>query len=279
MIPSKQFESLLAAVNSKLKTNLTIPKGPAGDAFYIGFWTDGNAQPRYLGRSSAKEDFDALKARVPPYYHKLDGEPTTVEFPDKRSLAAFREKLTLMTANEKGKKAANKAKRNDDRIQRHQSWGGSIKRVQCYIGIREIRDDKEAISAYQRASSSQWVDMEAVAATIARETTEKYGPPTFFHPEKGMKFKPQDSVVFISIDVEAYEFNHKQITEIGVATLDTLDIVNVAPGEGGKNWMEQIRARHFRILEHRFLINKVHVSGCADSFEFGYVLDPDSILT
>lgn len=258
----------MAAVNSKLKTNLTIPNGPAGDAFYVGFWKDGNAHPRYLGRSSTKEDFDTLKAQVPPYYYKFDGESPAVEAPDQDSLAAFRKKFTLMTANKKGK-TASKVKRNDDRVQRHQSWGSSIKRVQNYIGIREIRDDREAINAYQRASGSQWIDLEAVASKIARETSEKYGHSTFFDPAKSMKFKPLDSVVFISIDVEAYEFNHKQITEIGIATLDTLDIVNMIPGDGGKNWIQQIRGRHFRILEHRYLVNKVHVSGCADSFEFG----------
>jgi hypothetical protein len=271
LIPSKQFESLLAAINLKLKIKLTIPKGTAGDAFYIGFWADGNAQPRYLGCSSTKETFDDLKAGMPPYWHKLGAEPTTAGPPDKASLAAYKEKLALLTANEKGKKAANKVKKAEDQIKRHQSWGSTVKRVECYIGIRQDRDFRAIINAQQRASTSgpQWIDMEAEIAKLAREATEKYGPETSFDPTKGTNFKPQDSVIFISIDVEAYEFNHKQITEIGVATLDTLDLANAAAGVGGKNWMNEIRARHFRILENRYLINKVHVSGCPDSFEFG----------
>jgi hypothetical protein len=81
----------------------------------------------------------------------------------------------------------------------------------------------------------------------------------------------EDSVVFISIDVEAYERNHNLITEIGIATLDTADINRVSPGEGGINWMKAIRARHFRIMEYGHLKNQQFINGCADYFQFGLV--------
>ena len=32
-----------------------------------------------------------------------------------------------------------------------------------------------------------------------------------------------------------------KITEIGISTLDTLDLINVPPGEGGAEWMKKIR--------------------------------------
>ncbi|RAL59337.1 hypothetical protein DID88_006942 [Monilinia fructigena] len=68
-----------------------------------------------------------------------------------------------------------------------------------------------------------------------------------------------------------YDPDHpsKIITEIGIATLDVLDIINMAPGVLGENWREAIRARHFRIKEHMHFNNKTHVRGCADRFEFG----------
>jgi len=81
----------------------------------------------------------------------------------------------------------------------------------------------------------------------------------------------EDSVVFISIDVESYERDHNLITEIGIATLDTADINRVSPGEGGINWMKAIRARHFRITEYRHLKNREFINGCADYFRFGLV--------
>lgn len=76
-------------------------------------------------------------------------------------------------------------------------------------------------------------------------------------------------MVFICVDVEAYERNTKLITEIGIATLDTKDIAAIKPGEGGADWMSVIRARHFRINEHKHLNNVEFVAGCADKFEFG----------
>ena len=76
-------------------------------------------------------------------------------------------------------------------------------------------------------------------------------------------------VIFISVDVEAFEFNQKHITEIGISTLDTVDPLGLQPGAKGNNWAAQIRSRHFRIREHGHLLNKLHVAGCPDKFNFG----------
>ena len=76
-------------------------------------------------------------------------------------------------------------------------------------------------------------------------------------------------VMFISVDVEAFEFDQKRITEIGVSTLETVDLYGIPPGNHGKDWAAKINARHFRILEHGHLLNKVHVEGCPDKFNFG----------
>jgi hypothetical protein len=76
-------------------------------------------------------------------------------------------------------------------------------------------------------------------------------------------------VVFICFDVESYERSHSQITEIGIATLDTRDLINLPPGEDGENWRSKIRARHFRINENLHLRNYEFVQGCPDRFEFG----------
>ena len=69
------------------------------------------------------------------------------------------------------------------------------------------------------------------------------------------------------MDVESFERNHNQITEVGISTLDTYDLVGIAPGKGGKAWLPKIRARHFRIQEHAHLVNKDFIQGCADRFE------------
>ena len=75
------------------------------------------------------------------------------------------------------------------------------------------------------------------------------------------------NVVFVCVDVEAFERNHRLITEIGISTLDTNDLLNLAPGENGTTWMKKINSRHFRIQENRHLVNKDFIVGCPDRFE------------
>ncbi|RDL40730.1 uncharacterized protein BP5553_00709 [Venustampulla echinocandica] len=83
-----------------------------------------------------------------------------------------------------------------------------------------------------------------------------------------VNYPPKD-VVFISVDVEAYEGNQNIITEIGIATLDTKCIRQMRPGANGEIWASAIRARHFRIQEHLRYRNHNYVRGCPESFEFG----------
>jgi hypothetical protein len=77
------------------------------------------------------------------------------------------------------------------------------------------------------------------------------------------------SAVFVCVDVESYERAHHKITEIGVATLDTCELVDLAPGPNGENWRSKIQAQHFRIQDHAHLVNSEFVSGCPDRFDFG----------
>lgn len=75
--------------------------------------------------------------------------------------------------------------------------------------------------------------------------------------------------MFVSVDVESYERAHHKITEVGIATLDTKELADIAPGEDGKGWRNYIRARHFRIKENAHLVNSEFVSGHPDGFDFG----------
>jgi hypothetical protein len=171
-----------------------------------------------------------------------------------------------MLQTQKGKKVANKEKQKKERIEKQHSWSHGIKRVQRYLGLREIRQGRlEAIRAGLEYSGLQWSDYDAAVKAAAA----KLPPTTSFHPGQLAQFEQEASVVFVCVDVEAYERNTKLITEIGIATLDTEDIASIVPGEGGTNWMRCIRARHFRIKEYKHLNNVEFVAGCPDKFEFG----------
>src|SRR5208282_4098975 len=127
-------------INRKLSTQLTIPTGGTQrGGFQVTFENDGTPQPRYLGRSMNREMEGELKNAVPPSYYKLDGEPEAIGAPSDRSLAAFREKIDLLLQDQKAKKLAKKEKQKTQRIEKQQSWNHSIKRVQRYLGIREVR--------------------------------------------------------------------------------------------------------------------------------------------
>lgn len=71
------------------------------------------------------------------------------------------------------------------------------------------------------------------------------------------------------VDVEAYERDHGKVTEVGIATLDTRDLMQVTPGKDGEAWRPLIKARHFRVQEYSHLVNHEFVQGCPGSFFFG----------
>jgi hypothetical protein len=162
-----------------------------------------------------------------------------------------------MVQAQKGKKVANKEKQKKERIEKQHSWSHGIKRVQRYLGLREIRQGHlEAIRASLESFGLEWADYDAAVKAAAA----KLPPTTFFHPGQLIRFEQEASVVFVCVEL---------VTEVGIATLDTKDLASVVPGEGGANWMSCIRARHFRINEHKHLNNVEFVAGCADKFEFG----------
>ena len=108
---------------------------------------------------------------------------------------------------------------------------------------------------WERSQAAQAVYEEAAGLRLPRLVPTNAAPYPF-----------HQNVVFVCVDIEAYEMDQKVITEIGISTLDTLDLINVPPGEGGAQWMKKVRARHFRIAEYAHLQNHVHIAGCAGNF-------------
>ena len=78
----------------------------------------------------------------------------------------------------------------------------------------------------------------------------------------------QDAV-FVCIDCEAFEDDQQKITEIGIAALDTRDLLDVPSGEKAEDWLTKIRYAHYRPIEHMKLVNRRFVQGCEDRFGFG----------
>lgn len=139
------------------------------------------------------------------------------------------------------------------------AWRLQLKRTQQYLGL--VRPIGLALEPSGSDGDTNFPDQ-------VRQSGEKLTiPPT--PSQASLKKGLESYIVFTSVDCEAYEFLPDCITEIGISTLDTRDLVGVEPGVGGSNWNARIHSRHLRILEHKNKRNKVHVQGCPDDFSFG----------
>ena len=137
----------------------------------------------------------------------------------------------------------------------------------------------QGVKGAQLNRARQYLGLRPVVEDDGRRGT---GTGTGTGNEGGADVHP--SVVFVAIDVEAYERDHSKITEVGIATLDTRHLRGISPGDDhGGRWWDVIRSRHFRIKENAHLVNREFVSGCEDRFEFGQsewisVVDAATIL-
>ncbi|KAI9816462.1 MAG: hypothetical protein M1827_001594 [Pycnora praestabilis] len=269
LIPSTQVTALIEEINTKFNCHLRFPRLPEEIGFLLTFSSDHTPRPRYLGQVRSRSKFDSMAELIPnaSYQHPKEAIEGPLSPPSDRSLAAFKKKMELAVEATKNKSKASNAKKKLERDQRKQSWVRLLKRTQRYLGVRpRCSSHPRDQSDYDGRPDSTWEEHQAVTKVIPDAETLS---PAAVNVDEPVNFPFDSSVVFISVDVEAYERDHHKITEIGISTLDTRDLKDIAPGDGGKNWHRNIRARHFRIIEHGHLHNTEFVSGCADKFEFG----------
>ncbi len=237
MVPTYQFQHLLDVVNAKLETRLTIPPGRNEERFIMLFGRGNTPRPRFLGRSNSLESFKAFCKAIPAPHPNDDLSKATT-----LGLEEFKQLLRRSRADKrKGKKSD---RNRPKRIAAHQAWGRSVKRVQRYLGLRgRTGKDQPAV-----------IDLKQLLSQ-----------------------PPESAVLFVAIDVEAWEHDQNLITEVGIAMLDTIETVGVAPGDSGQNWFPLIRARHIRVKENTWAENSRYVHGCADRFSFGSVPHPSIV--
>ncbi|TID24366.1 hypothetical protein E2P81_ATG02669 [Venturia nashicola] len=246
LVTEEQFICLIKEINTRFPHLHVDPK----DSWYseVGLTCDFNSfkhprfLPRFLGRCSSKDQYDNMVDHSPSAEFMRKDDPTPEKAPDDRSREAFRALVENALAANKAKNKQSKEVRRLARVEKQKVIGKQLKRAQRYLGVRPKKE----------------IDEEQAAPAI----------PTIDH-SLPVPYPFENSPVFVCIDVEAYERSNKIITEIGVATLDTLDLNGVPPGVSGQNWQSKIRARHFRIKEHERYRNGRFVSDAADQFEFG----------
>lgn len=193
-------------------------------------------RPRFLGSADSRDKYDFFLSSVEP------SDSGTMHPTGDYSLAAFKEKIAQAAEANKNKTKQRRKEKHQKHILSRQTMGKQLLQGQKYFGL--IPSEPQALSPDSTAPHT--IDVDKPAA-----------------------YPCEMDVIIISIDIEAYERAQGIITEVGVSTLDTRDLQGTAPGRNGQNWQQFVRARHFRVLEHKGYVNKDFVAGCPDQFRYG----------
>ncbi|KAL8638328.1 MAG: hypothetical protein Q9228_004515 [Teloschistes exilis] len=258
LVPVGEVQNLFDEIREQLGLIVRWPQKEKAPGFLLKFPEADTPRPQYLGRLDLHHSLDEMEAKIPPQKKHYDEAFRA----DDRSFAAFKRKMEDAIEATKQKNKNQRDKKRKQRIGTKQSWCEQMKRAQCYLGVRP-RADPSMPDPVQDPD----IPVRELEREIKRYNLAQCRHLPDLDVSEAAPFPFQSNVVFICVDVEAYEKPPRPITEIGISTLDTNDLVNLAPGERGTNWMKKIRSRHFRISESGHLHNKEHVQGCADRFE------------
>ncbi|KAI0841522.1 hypothetical protein F5Y06DRAFT_307538 [Hypoxylon sp. FL0890] len=236
LVPSGQFEEFLDDMNSHLVIKLSIPTGQACEKFYVTFGDGDTPRPRFLGSADSDEALEALKIRI----HRLPIDD--LKGLSATTLKGYKDKMDeVYNSCKSGKNKKDPEAAKMRRIERQKGCGRMIKRTQRYLGLRNLA----AFNFNFSSSVRGW------------------------HVNMPAPFRTKDSVRFVCIDIEAWERGMHDVTEVGLAVLDTADTVGIPPGTDGRDWFPLMRSYHFRIREHIDKVNRRYVHGCPHLFNFG----------
>ena len=257
LIPETEVEELFAEIRRTIDVQLTFPDVTKDPGFQLGFQEEGSPRPRYLGRLTSRYSILEIEEMIPMEGSAAE-EPEDL---DERTFPGFRRKMADAIASGKNKSRQARDRKKKDRIAIKKGWCAELKRAQCYLGLRPRRTAKpedyhdNPNLSWEESQQAQSAYERAAGLLLPQLDLNAYAPYAFDH-----------NVVFVCIDIEAYERDQTKVTEIGVCTLDTLDLVKVPPGESRQAWIKHMRCRHFRVVETSHLINTEFITGCAHRF-------------
>lgn len=251
------MQQLVDEISETFKVPVSVPGYP----FTLTFYEDGTPQPKFLGGSKSRETAGKLQDSILPAAVDHGEYPDNAAPNVKRSLDDFRERCKDALAANKKKHSIVKKNKEEDRFLTIRDWYSQLRRSQRFFGLRprtgKIQHPDPSLS---------WPEQEQFREQQLKQAYIVLDPLNLNLPAP---FPFEKEPVIISCDIESYERDHRLITEIGVSTLDTLDLVKLPPGQGGKNWTSQIRSRHFRIQGREHLVNRDFCVGNPDAFQFG----------
>ncbi|KAJ5835047.1 hypothetical protein N7447_001073 [Penicillium robsamsonii] len=236
LIPTLQAQALLDEINSALDLKLTLT-GVNMEGLVIEINDEKLPRPLYLGQSSTSDRKARLESRVPSPLEKWGPWAQLVE---PHVLEEFEKKVRQSIATIKSKNRNKQAARDAQMKKLHES----LARTQAYFGLRPALRP----NVTQPSFANGQIDAIDVL--------------------KPVKWAFQDAPIFISVDLEWMD-RYGWLTEVGISTLDMMDLEGVVPGDYGQMWMKQVRSRHLRVTEYRHWVNDTFTTGCPGNFRFG----------
>jgi hypothetical protein len=143
-VREEQFVQLLKEVGTKFRSLHIDPKEPYFR--YIKLVVDDfpnhpRLLPRYLGRSTSKDDYDALLFHAPqrsPF--SFHGEPNPARAPTAEQIADFNGICEIALDLNRAKPKGGKNKRQEQRVVIQSNLTKQLKRAQRYLGLRKKTD-------------------------------------------------------------------------------------------------------------------------------------------
>ena len=191
-------------------------------------------------------------------FEKLDRQSHDSD--DDPCFKAFVKEMELKDKAKRRKSEEQSALKKLQRFSRQKQWRQQVKRTQQYLWLCTARTPAKG--------SIEAICSDLEDFTISHRMVEKDSGRPIHSDLESPPNNFDAMVILISVDVEAFEFNRKLITEIGISTLDKIDLRGRQPGAKENNWAAKIRSRHFRIQEHSHRLNKLHVKSYPDKFDF-----------
>jgi DNA polymerase III epsilon subunit-like protein len=141
---------------------------------------------------------------------------------------------------------------------RHSSAQVKFKDAQRYLGLRPYFDNASQQSLRQKSVDPA---LEAMRLSLINL------PTVYFKHIVPYRFYKNARLV--CVDVESWEQDHRIVTELGFAILDTNRLEHIPPGESAISWRDAIEAKHYLIQEYTHLMNNMYVQGNPDGFRYG----------
>ena len=260
LLPFKQFKQFTNEISKICQADVTVPSYP----FTITFFKDGTPLPHLLGTFHDKETITEQLNKVPVAAIDYGETPQGVSPSVKAAFAKFQaifEKVAA--AKKKTKTGATKTGKKKPRSGSVQIryWCTSLARAQRYLGLLPPKPKLSGANP-----NLTWEEEVEFMKTQGRQSDVQTGTLDLMTPAP---FEFEKSPVFVCVDIEAYERDSSVITEVGISILDTLDLINIAPGVHAENWRKHIRSQHFRIDEYSHIRNRDFCPGDPASFAFG----------